>query len=623
MTNRQLLSGCTRAEEANAAGHDGSAARVHPDPVWVRPALVGLLLLTGVLYLWALDRSGWANSFYSAAAQAGSVSWKAWFYGASDAGNAITVDKPPAALWIMGLSVRIFGVSAWSILAPQALIGVASTGLLYATVKRWHGPAAGLIAGAVLALTPTAVLVFRFNNPDALLVLLLIGGAWAVTRAVETGQTRWLILAGTFVGFGFLTKLLQALLVVPAFALVYLIAGPPRLRVRIGQLLAACLAVVVSAGWYLMLVELVPDSQRPYIGGSQDNSLLQLAFGYNGLGRLTGTDPVAAAGSWGAPGLPRLFGTAVGGQISWLLPAALILLAAGLAWTVTRARRDRDRAALALWGAWLLTAGLVLSHMNGIFHPYYTVVMAPAIGAVTGIAATTLWRHRHQRPAAVIGAAVVAVTAWWSHHLLTRTAGFLPELHAPLLAAGVAASAAVLAAGQLRPAVANVGAVVTGAVLLTGPAVYAVQTASEAHIGSFPAAGPSLRPVPDQIARTNTRSPMATLLQADAGKYRWTAATVCSLTAAGYQLNSGTPVMPVGGFTGTDPAPTLAQFQQHVAAGSIHYFIAGPGCRAATATDGSAAAQITAWVTSTFPSQALGRTAVYDLTAPAARQAPR
>ena len=274
------------------------------DPAWVRPSVIALLVLTGFLYIWGLNKSGWANAFYSAAAQAGSESWKAFFFGSSDAANSITVDKTPAALWFMSLSVRMFGVNSWSILVPEALMGVASVGLLYATVKRWFGPAAGLIAGATLALTPIAVLMFRFNNPDALLVLMMVAGAWATTRAIENGSTKWLMLAGAFVGFGFLAKMLQALLVVPAFALAYLIAGPPRLGKRIGQLLISGLALVVSAGWYIAIVELVPAADRPYIGGSQNNSLLELALGYNGLGRLSGDETgsvgVAAEAAGGA-----------------------------------------------------------------------------------------------------------------------------------------------------------------------------------------------------------------------------------------------------------------------------------------------------------------------------------
>jgi 4-amino-4-deoxy-L-arabinose transferase-like glycosyltransferase len=200
------------------------APRLAPAPL-ARVALTALLAATAVLYIWGLSRSGWANAFYSAAAQAGGE-LKAWFFGSSDAANAITVDKTPAALWVTGLSVRIFGLSSWSVLVPQALMGVASVGLLYAAVKRVAGPGAGLIAGAALALTPVAVLIFRFNNPDALLVLVLVGAAYATQRAVEKGGTRWLLLAGVLVGVGFLAKMLQAFLVLPALTAVRLLAAP-------------------------------------------------------------------------------------------------------------------------------------------------------------------------------------------------------------------------------------------------------------------------------------------------------------------------------------------------------------------------------------------------------------
>ncbi|HEY0698189.1 MAG TPA: glycosyltransferase family 39 protein, partial [Micromonospora sp.] len=430
------------------------------DPAWVRPTLLALLAGTALLYLWGLGASGWANAFYSAAAQAGSVSWKAFFFGSSDAGNSITVDKTPASLWLMALSARIFGVNAWSFLVPQALAGVASVGLLHLAVRRWYGPAAGLLAGAVLAVTPVAVLMFRFNNPDALLVLLMVAGAYAVTRAVEEGRTKWLLLAGVLVGFGFLTKMLQALLVVPAFGLTYLVAGPPRLGRRLGQLLLAGLALVVSAGWYVAIVELVPASARPYIGGSQDNSLLELTLGYNGLGRLSGDEvgSVGGGGGWGETGWSRMFDAAQGGQVAWLLPAALLLLVAGLVLTSRAGRTDRQRAGLLLWGGWLLVTGLVFSYMQGIFHAYYTVALAPAVGALVGIGGVLLWRVRRHPAAAVVLAGAVAGTAWWGYVLLGRSPDFLPWLRWAVLAGGLVAAVGLLVTLRLPARVAGVAA---------------------------------------------------------------------------------------------------------------------------------------------------------------------
>ncbi|WP_236717973.1 glycosyltransferase family 39 protein, partial [Actinoplanes sp. TFC3] len=511
MTSTLPVPGMTAVEQPPAAAPPPARPRSRwsalyrgpaSDAAWVRPALLALLVLTAVLYIWDLGASGWSNAFYSAAVQAGSESWKAFFFGSSDAANSITVDKTPASLWIMALSVRIFGLSSWSILVPEALIGVASVGLLFATVKRWFGPAAGLIAGTVLALTPIAVLMFRFNNPDALLVLLMVAGAYATLRAVENGSTKWLMLAGVFVGFGFLTKMLQALLVVPAYALAYLIAGPPKLGKRLVQLVLSGLAIVVSAGWYIAIVELVPASMRPYIGGSQNNSLLELTLGYNGLGRLNGDETGsvgggggggAGGGMWGETGILRMFDTSQGGQISWLLPAALIVLVGALVLTARAARTDRLRAALILWGTWLVGTALTFSFMQGIFHAYYTVALAPAVGAVVGMGSVLLWRARRNPFAAVALAAAIAVTAWWSFHMLGWSPDFVPWLRWVVLVLGIVAALGVLASLRLPARIALISAGGALVAVLAGPAAYAVQTVSEPHTGSIPSAGPSVQ----------------------------------------------------------------------------------------------------------------------------------
>ena len=344
-----------------------------------------LLAGTALLYLWGLGASGWANSYYSSAVQAGASSWKAWFFGSLDAGNAITVDKTPGALWVMGLSARLFGVNAWSILVPQALMGVASVGVVYAAVRRWSGHAAGLVAGLVLALTPVATLMFRFDNPDAMMVLLLTCAVYAVVRALESASTRWIAWAGVFVGFAFLAKMLQAFVILPVLALVYLLAAPTPLRRRLWQTVVLGVTTLVAAGWWVALVEVWPKASRPYIGGSQDNTVWDLLIGYNGLGRLNGDEAGSVGGGmgqggsrWGATGWNRLFLDGMGGQISWLLPAAVIFLVAGLVWRWRAPRTDRPRAALLLWGGWLVLMGGVISFSQGIIHEYYTVALAPA-----------------------------------------------------------------------------------------------------------------------------------------------------------------------------------------------------------------------------------------------------
>ena len=324
----------------------------------MRPSLIGLLGVAALLYLWDLGASGWANAFYSAAVQAGSTSWKAFFFGSFDASNFITVDKSPAALWVMDLSARLFGVNAWSILVPQALEGVATVGFTYLTVRRWFSPAAALIAGATVALTPVAALMFRFDNPDALLVLLLTVATYATVRAIEAGKTKWLVLAATLVGFAFPDQDAPG---VPRRAGVR-----PRLpRGRAGVAPAAHRAtrdrggtMVVASGWWVAIVQLTPAADRPYIGGSQNNSILNLIFGYNGFGRLDRQrdrerrrhrrSPVRCGGR---PASTRLFNASFGGQVSWLLPAALILLVAGLAIHAAHAGAPTEPAPLFCSGA--------------------------------------------------------------------------------------------------------------------------------------------------------------------------------------------------------------------------------------------------------------------------------
>ena len=479
-----------------------SAPATQGPPRWrsvdpYRAALVVLLLGTGALYLWGLGESGWANSFYSAAAQAGSESWKAFFFGSSDAANSITVDKTPLSLWPMALSVKVFGLSSWSLLVPQALMGVATVWLLTATVRRTTGSAgAGLVAGLTLALTPVAVLMFRFNNPDALLTLLLVGAAAATLRAAEkeaVHPVRWLSLAGTLVGLAFLTKMLQAFLVVPALGLVYLLAASAPLLKRFGHLLVGLVAMLASAGWWVAIVSLWPADSRPWIGGSQENSILELTLGYNGLGRLTGDEVGSVGGGnaggtgggmWGATGLGRLLDSENGGQIGWLLPTALLLLVAGL-WLTRRApRTDPTRAGLVLWGGWLLVTAATFSFMAGIFHAYYSVALAPAIAAVAGTGAWLLWKHRVSLLAGFLSTTAVALTAVLSFYLLGRTPDFLPWLRWAVLVVGVAAALLVAGLSLLPRRVAGAVAAVALLVSLAGPAAYAVETAATPHSGS-------------------------------------------------------------------------------------------------------------------------------------------
>ncbi|QFU92204.1 glycosyltransferase family 39 protein [Amycolatopsis sp. YIM 10] len=587
-------------------------------PRWVRPAFWGLLLATAVLYLWNLGASGWANSFYAEAAQAGSMDWKAWFFGSLDPGNTITVDKPPAALWLMGLSGRIFGFSSWSMLVPQALLGVGSVVLLYAAVRRWSGPGAGLLAGAALAVTPVAALMFRFNNPDALLTFLLVLGGYCVVRALEKASPKWLALAGVAIGFGFLAKMMQAFLVLPAFGLVYLIAAPTGLGKRLLHLFGAAVTVVVSAGWYIAVVDLWPASSRPYIGGSADNTELDLALGYNGLGRIFGGagngGGMGGAGGGnigfgGETGLGRMFGDSFGTEVSWLLPAALIGLVAGLWFTRWRPRTDRTRAALVLWGGWLVVTALVFSYMEGTVHPYYAVALAPAITAVVAISGRELWRGREHLAPRLFLAGMVAVTAVWSYILLDRSSAWQPAIRWTILVLGILVATAVAVGVHEFRRVTRAVAVAAVTVGLAGTLVFGMATAAVPHSGSIPISGPASGMA---FGMPEGEAPSADLVAAlQASPEQWAAASNGTRGAAALQLVSGKSVMPIGGFNGGDPAPTLAQFQQYVAEGKIGYYITDGGRMGGP---GGGSNEIAEWVEANFTATTIGGQSVYDLT---------
>ncbi|AXX29296.1 glycosyltransferase family 39 protein [Actinosynnema pretiosum subsp. pretiosum] len=632
-------------------------------PRYARPALLLLLAATAALYLWDLTASGYGNSFYAAAVQAGTQDWKAWLFGSLDSGNAITVDKPPAALWLTTAFARVFGFSSFTVLAPQALMGVAAVALTHATVKRTSGHLAGLLAGAALAVTPVAVLMFRFNNPDALLVLLMVAGAYCLVRALERASLKWVLLAGSAIGFAFLTKMLQGFLVLPAFALVYLVAAPTSLGRRVAHLFAALGAVVVSAGWFIALVDLWPSDSRPYIGGSTDNTLLELALGYNGLGRILGGQGNGGGGGGmgggntgfgGETGISRMFGAAFGGEISWLLPAALVALVAGLWFTRRAPRTDRTRAALLLWGGWLIVTAVVFSFMSGTVHPYYSVALAPAIAALVAIGGRELWRARKFATARAFLAAMVGVTAVWDHVLLARSSDYAPVIRYAVLVVGFVVVLVVL----LDPRRVAKGAVALAAaavlVVGVGGGAWAVSTAGQAHTGSIPSSGPAgssmgfggggggggggQMPGGDGQAQAGqaqdgqaqdgqmqdggmrggpgggTSSEVVELLKSATSK--WAAATTGSQSAAELELSTGKAVIAIGGWSGSDNAPTLEQFQRAVANGEISYYISGGGMGGGMGGRGgseSSTSAIATWVQENYTAQTVGGSTLYDL----------
>ncbi|SMX93827.1 4-amino-4-deoxy-L-arabinose transferase [Brevibacterium iodinum ATCC 49514] len=522
---------------------------------WYPITLTVLTLGTIAAFLANLTANGWANSFYAAAVQAGSEDWEAFLFGSLDSANAITVDKPPASLWLMALSARLFGFSSFSMLLPQVLLAGVSVLLIVHSVRlslRSHvgsrlEKAAALVAGVIFAVSPVVALMFRFNNPDALLVTLMIGAVVATQHALrsltEAHRRRsarrivgWLVLAGVCLGLGFLTKQFQVLLIVPGLAVAWVLFARTSRPRRLLWLLVPLGSMIVSAGWWIALVELTPAGSRPYIGGSQSNSFLELTFGYNGFGRLTGneTGSVGAGGGgqgggWGETGITRLFTGSFGQQVSWFLPTALFLLAVTIVLlilaeaarrrrvptgtdrsvtvgsTPSRARKpnavtDDDRAVrasgatgtgslgagLLMWGAWLIVTWLVLSNMNGIVHEYYTVALIPAIAAVIGLGVAVLLARDGFLPRLLLAAAW-ALTGAWQFIISSQMTGIPGVLRWCVLIASILGALVLIVIAHRRIGTALASVLVALAILGSAaiPAQLAVRTIAGTAQGSI------------------------------------------------------------------------------------------------------------------------------------------
>ncbi|MFT4227918.1 glycosyltransferase family 39 protein, partial [Micropruina sp.] len=569
---------------------------------------------------------------------------------------------------------------------------------------------AGIVAALAFALTPAATLMFRFNNPDALMVFCYVAAAALTLRAAETASRWKLAAAGALIGLGFLAKMLQAFVILPSLVLAYAIGAPASWRKKVVDLLTAFGAMVLAFGWWVAIVELVPESWRPYIGGSQTNSILELTFGYNGLGRLNGNETGSVGGTsgrWGQLGLLRMFTTVSGEMVSWLIPAALLLGVAALVllgrrgWATTfrtaaETHRTRATAALVLFGSWLVINTLVFSFMAGIYHDYYTVALAPAIGGTLALGGAVAWTYRRTwLGRGALAVAAVATGAWGV--ALASVAGGIYLWISIAAAAVLVGCAAVFVFGRAVVRALQTAAISAAIIAgLAGPAAYSVNTAATPHTGSIVTAGPARTGIaggnggpggggpgggqgggrpggfgqgqtgqgqtgqgqtgqgqtgqgqqgtppggtsqgqPGGTAGTgndgggfgggrgggaggllngaSVSSELLTALQANASEYTWVAATTGAQNAASYQLASGYPVMAIGGFNGSDPSPTLAQFQEWVAQGKIHYFIGG-GNFGGQNGGSQAASEIATWVQQNYTATTVGNTTVYDLTA--------
>jgi 4-amino-4-deoxy-L-arabinose transferase-like glycosyltransferase len=549
-------------------------------------ALSGILALAAALNTVRLARNGYANIYYSAAVKSMLHSLHNFLFVSFDPGGFMTVDKPPLGLWLQALSAKLFGFAPLSLMLPEAILGVLAVAAMYAIVARRFGAVAGLASALALAVFPSFVAVSRDNNLDTMLITLMLLGCGAALRATETGRLRWLVCAAALVGLAFNTKSLGAYLVVPGMAVAYLICAPSSWRRRAAHLVVAGVVLfVVSFGW-IEYVDLTPSSQRPYVGGSTNNNEVNLAFNYNGFGRVggqvggPGRVPVVAANvgprsptparsrrhlkrplvTFGGPAGPlRLLDSQLGGQGGWLLPFALVgAVAIGL---TVRRRRDPRLAGLIVLGGWFAAEALLLSFGKGIIHPYYVSALAPGTAALVGaglaaFAAPPLrssWR-RIVAVAAIVAAAAAQYVLLHREHYLTW--------YLPILFGGATLCACLV---MLLPRFTLHSMAAALAVLLVAPAAYASTTWSVPVEGTFPAAGPRMPGGAGGLGvnRAAVKANVALIdyVRRHSPTPRWWILTDASTTAAPMIL-LGAPAGSLGGYSGTDPAldgPGLAR----------------------------------------------------------------
>ncbi|GAB5078088.1 ArnT family glycosyltransferase [Arthrobacter sp. AD-310] len=606
------------------------------DPRWERPALILVLALNSALYFWNLGINGWANAYYSAAVQAGATDWKAFFFGSLDWGNAITVDKPPLSLWVMGISARIFGFSPVSIMAPQAAMGVLTTFLIYALLRRNFSAIASLTACVVFFTTPIITLLSRYNNPDPLMLFLMVAAVYLAVLGLEKKSDKALFMAGVLLGLAFMTKQLQALLCVPALGIAILTAGKTSLwhRLRTGTLGLTAMAIC-GLSW-MLLVELIPSDSRPYVGGSPTNSVLQLTLRYNGIDRVISTqeDPTIQLidekyrSEESDIGFFRLFNANFGQEASWLLIVALAAcLIIAIRWQAVTRTHGRLVTTIVVVG-WFLTTYLLLSFMGNGIHTYYSATMVPPLALLIGITVDILVAHRNKASVRITASIVGIMGTVFAAALLNLGAGWPDFLIPGILIAGFAGSVLIavkppfnvvdglaiallafaLLAGPVLISVFNVLSPHHGSNLLSGPV-----TKSNVTISHFLAGAEEGKPVwAKELGYGLVPGPNLAARLAQPGPCKWAAATYPGQTAAQFQLAVQKPIMSLSGFMGVDPYPTLERFQREVDSGSICYLVWQQSHLDVPGRSESLV-QISDWVRANFPSEEIDGSTVYDL----------
>jgi len=603
---------------------------------WEKVGLAVLLMATAASFLWGLDRNGWANPYYSAAAQAGSQDWKAFFFGSLDAGNLITVDKPPLSIWIMSLSVRLFGLNSWALLVPQALMGVTTTWIIYKIIRRSLGAAPALLGALIYATTPVVVLMSRYNNPEPLMGLLTVAAAYFILRAIEDGRWAWYLLAGTSLGLGFMAKQIQAFVPIPALVLAVFVFGAGTLVARFLRVLGSLAALLVSGGWWVAVVELTPASNRPYVGGSVTNSILELTLDYNGLARFVRI-PTQSNGNRAtsyaelAPysgGFTRIFDGNFAPEIAWLTFTAIALTIVMITLRRSLGLTRQQRVLSVLSVTWFASTFLLLCFMGSMVHTYYTYSLAAPLALVIAVGLASLWSRRERFIVRLIGGLIIGSSTYMCVRVLYYSDQWPAWFRALVVTTGIFAVLVWLLAKHHKHA--RVVGVAVAVALVIAPLGANFHTLSKAQNGTNPQSGP-LANDPMAMSRLLLTAKSGTpawalqtaygsrpvadvtkMLSQEEGKSVWAAATFSAQNAALYQLESGQPVMAVGGWLGTDSAPTLVQFRKLVTEGKIGFFIwqqdlLDRGELSQETID------ITRWVMENFEQRSLDGVKYYDL----------
>lgn len=606
---------------------------------WETVLLLTILVLALALRMWGLEQNGWGAEYYTAAVRSMAMNWHNFFYAAFDPAGFISLDKPPVALWFQVISVKLFGFHPLSVLLPQVLMGVSSVWLLYHLVRRRFSALAALLAALFLAITPIWVAVNRTNNTDTCLLLVLLLATWAVMKAAEEGRRRLLMVSMALVGLAFNVKMLAAYIVLPTFCLVYFIGTPQRWPRKFVDLTLAILCLVVCSLPWVLAYEFTPKESRPFVGGSHENSMLELVVGHNAMNRFfsplknpvlnvpspqmkqsfatevkpannTGSDVESSLRVFfsrlfmsGTAGPFRLVGGQPAAQTLWLFPFAVVAIFIGISQIRLKKQFTINDLAMMFWCCWLGTYVVVYSYLGGIIHFYYLSTLSPALAALAGIGIADLWGcyRRKNRCAFLLPATLLVTAVWqliiqagalgWSFPQLTSlTINWVNGLHAALLGGTLLAAVGLLSIYFLQASTRATSALVRSspviglAALLILPGTWALSSILIPGNGLIPSAdlyrliavtGEHGPRIRQILERSRSNGKLISFLQSNRKDERYLLATSTTELAAPIIIKTGEAVLARGGFHGIDPAVTPESLSRMLETGEIRFVMLG------------------------------------------------